>query len=671
MEREEILFWKIFKNKYLFKEIFKKKSFRLGCYSYYECNKVDWMIDNGYFNLLYYKIDKNDKNLIIDEKTIFKYFQNDNSIFSKLFKNYPNLINLVSEMIENNNLQAFKVIVYEYNYIATESNLLFSIRCGSFLISDFIMMIGHVKITNELKDKIWENSIGYRALKCLNLIKTDNELHLKKCKYFIDNYLNDQYKTLPKPISIDLKYVVPDKYEVFGVKSLKIYDCFKNFFNMLIYEKSLEFILNCCSIIASILNLQSEPFNSQHVERKERPLFILTNEEINEMVFTSTQLSTIIGECDSNDDRIKKLFIMVVYFTDDLPLGLNYNFLGLKYFKELECYLRSFNPNHFATYDGKSIYGRIILQTPFKYCKNDRNGESIIEYIKKSLDDINDKSIEITNKFPIDKLFETCFRHNDLKLLELVYDGLSNNNNNNNNFTFPIHTFTRIESIKIFDFIFNKINTEQSKIESFEYIYGNYQLANHFKENYSNYYYQACSEISSSYLPIDYNDSIQFLIENWRDFNFDPIEIRRYLLYHFCIINPTKINELNKIEESNIPYNIFSECSQSKLIQLNYILNFRYNEFINGTIENISSQELFMVSYLRGQLKEFLENGLINIDKEINEFHPDSVFHSLSIEIYERNDYKTFKFLLSFYSKNSKLVEYFKNLYIFSKFNKN
>lgn len=237
MEREEI-FLKIFKNKYLFNEIFKKRSFRLGCYSYYECNKVDWMIDNGYLNLLYYKIDRDDKNLIIDEKTIFKKFQNDNnSIFSKLFKNYPNLINLVSEMIENNNLQAFKVIVYEYNYIPTESNLLFSIRGGSFLISDFIMIESkdHVKITNELKDKIWENSIGYQAIKCLNLIKTDhNELHVKKCKYFIDNYLNDQYKTLPKPIGIDLKYVVPDKYEVFGgrdnVKSLKIYDCFKKNF---------------------------------------------------------------------------------------------------------------------------------------------------------------------------------------------------------------------------------------------------------------------------------------------------------------------------------------------------------------------------------------------------------------------------------------------------------
>ncbi|KAM9943708.1 hypothetical protein ACTFIT_008286 [Dictyostelium discoideum] len=530
------------------------------------------MIDNGFLNLLYYKIDRDDKNLIIDEKTIFKKFQNDNnSIFSKLFKNYPNLINLVSEMIENNNLQAFKVIVYEYNYIPTESNLLFSIRCGSFLISDFIMIESkdHVKITNELKDKIWENSIGYQAIKCLNLIKTDhNELHVKKCKYFIENYLNDQYKTLPKPIGIDLKYVVPDKYEVFGgrdnVKSLKIYDCFKKIFNMSIYEKPLGFILNCCSIVSSILNLQSEPFNSQHVERKERPSFILANEEINEMVFTSTQLSTIIGECDSNDDR-------------------------LKYFKELECNSRAFNPIHFANYDGKSIYDYRILQTPFRYCKNDRN--------------------------------ETCFRHNNLKLLELVYNSLSKNNN----FTFSIHTFTRIESIKIFDFIFNKIKTEQKKIESFQYIYRNYQLVNHFKENYSNYYYQAFSGISSNFLPINYNDSIKFLIENWRDFNFDPIEIKRHLLYHFCIINPTKINELNKIEESNIPYS---------------------------------------------QLKEFLENGLINIDEEIDEFHPSTVFHSLSIEIYERNDYKTFKFLLSYYSKNSKLVEYFENLNFFSKFKK-
>ncbi|KAM9986236.1 hypothetical protein ACTFIY_010642 [Dictyostelium cf. discoideum] len=157
---------------------------------------------------------------------------------------------------------------------------------------------------------------------------------------------------------------------------------------MLIHEKQLELILNCCSIISSILNLQSEPFNFQH--EKERPSFILTNEEINEMEFTSTQLSTNIGECDSYDDRIKKLFIMVVYFTGDFPLGLNYNFLGLKYFKELECYSRLFNPIQFSTYNGKSVYDYRIHQNPFLYCKNDRNGEVIIEYIKKSLDVIND-----------------------------------------------------------------------------------------------------------------------------------------------------------------------------------------------------------------------------------------------------------------------------------------
>ncbi|KAN0023011.1 hypothetical protein ACTFIU_009094 [Dictyostelium citrinum] len=675
MEREEILFWKVFKNKFLLKEIFKKRTFRLGCYSYYECNNVDWMINNGYLDLLYFKINSDDKDLIIEKKTIFKYFKSTSTttIFSKLFKNYPNLVNFVPEIIENDNLQAFQVIVDEHNYIPTESNLLQSIKCGSFLISNFIISKGYVgEITNELKDRIWENSIGYQALvlEKSSYSKIDNELHYRKCKYFIDSFIgNDQYKTLPKPIEIDLKYVAPDKHKVFGggitnIKStLKKYDNFKYLFKMFIYEKSLEFILNCCSIISTILKLQSDQQQQQQQEQ-ERPSFILTNEEINEMKFTSKELSTNIGESDSNDDRIKKLFIMVLYFTNDFPLGENYNFLGMKYFKELDSYSKLFNPIEFGTYDGESIFKRAI-QYPFKYCKNDRNGESIIEYIKKAVDDINDSSIDNNKKFSINKLFETCFIHDDLNLFELVYNNLTNNNNNN--VSFSIDTFTKIKSIKMFDFIFNKIKTDERKIESFKYLTKNYQLANHFKENYSNYYYQALGTFSKQSLSMNYEESSRFMIENWEDFNIDPIENWRHLLFHFCVKNPTKIQELNKIDEITIPYYMFSTGNESILKQLNYMLTFRYNEFINSTIKNVSSQDMFMVSYLRGQLKEFLENGLININDEIDRFHPTSVLHSLSIEISQRNDYKTLEFLLSYYSNNSKLVTYFKSSRILSK----
>ncbi|KAN0023216.1 hypothetical protein ACTFIU_011383 [Dictyostelium citrinum] len=667
MEREEILFWKVFKNKFLLKEIFKKRTFRLGCYSYYECNNVDWMINNGYLNLLYYKINSDDKDLIIEGKTIFEFFKSTSiTIFSKLFKNYPNLVNFVPEIIESDNLQAFQVIVDEHNYIPAESNLLQSIKCGSFLISNFIISRGYVgEITNQLKDKIWENSIGYQALvlEKSSFSKIDNELHYRKCKYFIDSFIdNDQYKTLPKPIEIDFDYHSLDLLDVFGgdmdniESTLKKYDNFKHLFKMFIYEKSLEFILNCCSIISTILKLQSD----QQQQQQERPSFILTNEEINEMKFTSKELSTNIGESNSNDDRIKKLFIMVLYFTNDFELSENYNFLGMKYFKELDRYLNLFNPIEFGTYDGESIFQREI-QYPFKYCKNDRNGESIIEYIKKAVDDINDSSIDNNKKFSINKLFETCFIHDDLNLFELVYNNLTNNNN----VSFSIDTFTKIKSIKMFDFIFNKIKTDECKIESFKYLTENYQLANHFKENYSNYYYQALGTFSKQSLFMNYQESSGFMIENWEDFNIDPIANWRYFLFHFCVKNPTKIQELNKIDEITIPCYMFPTDHESRLKQLNYMLTFRYNEFINGAIENVSSQDMLMVSYLRGQLKEFLENGLIN-DK-MYKFDPDLLFHFLSIEIYQRNDYKTLELLLSYYSNNSEFVTYFKSSSILSK----
>ncbi|KAN0031102.1 hypothetical protein ACTA71_004074 [Dictyostelium dimigraforme] len=666
MEREEILFWKVFKNKYLLKEIFKKRTFRLGCYSYDECNNADWMVKNGYLNLLVEKINNNNLDLIIEKETIFKHFKNNNQsqIFSKLFKNYPELVECVLEIIKDDNLNAFELMVNEYNYIPTESNLLESIRIGSFSISNFIKSNGFFEITNELKDQIWEKSIGYQPLIIDNhYSKVDNELHYRKRKYFIDSFIdNDQYTTLPTPIEIDLRHVVRDKHGVFkflNTNNIKIYNNFKFLFKMTIHEKPLEFILKCCSIIFTILKLQRKPLFPI-----ERPSFILTIEELNEMKFTKDQLSTKIGQCDSYDDRIKKLFIMVLYFTNDFPMAENYTFLGMKYFKRLECEAALFEPIEFGVYYGKSLYECRIIN-PFRFCKNDKNNQTILDFITKSIADIKDPEFLGTHRISINKLLNACFIFNDLKLLELVYFNLSEGGDD---FTFSLETFKLIKSTEIFDFIFNKIKSEECKVESFKYISENYQLAYHFKENYSDYYYRSLDTFPKISNLIHYRESNRFYYENWQDFNIDPISIWDLLLYHFCVINPSKIQELNKIGEITKPFCIHHAISNSRLIQVNYILTYRKNE-LKDLINNIKIDDLYMVSYLRGELKEYLENGLIKIERENPKYIP-TILYELTKEIGQRNDHKTLEFLLSFYSNNSLVFNHLKNKNFLSRVNK-
>lgn len=122
-EKVEKLFWRVFKDKYLFREIFSKISncrpsneiYGISIFKYKDIIHFSWMIEFGYFELLKYKIKRNELILFSDHRSngeivmkreenfkikyfkfLFKFFngsskENHNEIilfYQQLFKNY-------------------------------------------------------------------------------------------------------------------------------------------------------------------------------------------------------------------------------------------------------------------------------------------------------------------------------------------------------------------------------------------------------------------------------------------------------------------------------------------------------------------------------------------------------------------------------------------------------
>ncbi|KAN0026286.1 hypothetical protein ACTFIV_007270 [Dictyostelium citrinum] len=161
IEKQEELFWKVFKNKILFKEIFKF----LNCkyHSYDDLIYIDWMLDNGYLNLLKDKIKRNQpiilffnnyniqckwySNIFVkikQQKEFLKIIstpptttpqpspppttivnENNKEFFESLFKNYSkyfvSLRRVLKELIVLGIFQGFQILI-DNSYCSFESN---------------------------------------------------------------------------------------------------------------------------------------------------------------------------------------------------------------------------------------------------------------------------------------------------------------------------------------------------------------------------------------------------------------------------------------------------------------------------------------------------------------------------------------------------------------------
>ncbi|KAN0018220.1 hypothetical protein ACTFIU_010834 [Dictyostelium citrinum] len=706
----ERLFWKVFRNKLLFKQIFKPSTFKLGIYSYYECNRYDWMVNNGYLELLKDKVFRNDKNLKINIKNMFTIFKKDNqSFFSILFKNYPSLIfekavessslslspqsipqqqlsnKCIELIIENNNLSAFQVITDKnaiYKYQPTFSNLIESIKYGSFDISTYILnnYFKPNQFNKSQTDQIWLIAIGYNYSNCENLVYyADIEFYIKKCNYFFANILNNEslIKTIPEPPKIENNPLCP--IDVFNNinESLQSKEVnqklkkLKNLYRGCIYGLTVDLIVDICLNILNILKYQN---SSIEFSNQLLPSFIILENELINMKFKycldcinkSSPLSQKIkiGEFDSSNEDIKRLLIMVLYFTRD---RINHDFILAKYYNNNKS--GSLSPIDFAIYDEKKLYIP-VSHSPFKYCKNDNNGEKVKNYIKHSIQCINDQLIQANCKYTKNQLLEICFKFDDLSMVEMVYEEFQNDH------YFPsLNTFEYIKSIKVFDYVFKKllddhdhINSESNRyLDILEYIICNrFDLANHFKSNYSTYYYLSIPRVSNSFFKRNHNE-MEFVYNNFYDFKkeqFDPNQNLNQLLFHYLNNNRKEIHKLSMIPRNENIYNFYQFGNPVVLFhQLNHLLVYKIDEF-KECIQVVPINKKFYFYYLRGELQEMLLNGTLSIGQIIEPFNYSSIFLMLLLEIEDRNDLETKNFLLDFYSNNKNAFDYLhKNLF--------
>ncbi|KAM9965580.1 hypothetical protein ACTFIW_005398 [Dictyostelium discoideum] len=748
------LFWKVFKNKILFKQIFKASSFKLGIYSYYECNKYEWIVRNGYLELLKDKVFRNDKNLIIDKNYMFTVFKTDNqSFFSILFKNYSHLVfekveksssnlvestinsygsldisgylsndnlksneknrfqldqiqiskNTIELIIKNNNLSAFQVITNEnIKYEPTFSDLVGSINYGSFDISKYILNNYSNEFNKFQTDQIWEISIGYKYLKNdLNLVTSkDIELYIKKCNFFFSNILNNGSSiklTIPEPPKIEYERIYPiELYK--NIKNLpksknnkfvrakflnkilypidnnpdnypqskeinKNLKKLRDIYRGIIYELSVDLIINICLNILNILKYQNLSFEFSN---EFLPSFIIKENELNNMKlkYSFSNSSISCTDFDSNNQDIKRLLIMVVYFTRDIN---NYDFILMKYFNN-ETNNENLLPIDFAIYNEKRL---TIPVSPFKYCKiddNDNNGEKIKNYIKKSIQSINDQSINQNKKYSKNQLLEICFKFDDLSLIEMVYNEFQND------FNFPsLETFENIKSIKVFDYVFNKLlnnnnNNNNDYLDILQYIICNkFDLASYFKLNYSTYYYLSIERFSILFFKKKLHyESMEFVYNNFFDFSndqFDQFQNLHQLVHHYLNYNKKEIHRLSNLLKNESSFNLLKYGNPAVLFyQLNYLYDYNFDKF-NQCFQFVPINKKFYFYYLKGELKEMLLNGNLTIETYIEPFNYSTIFLILIIEIKDRNDLETKNFLLNFYSNNQSVFDYLcKNL---------
>ncbi|KAM9966424.1 hypothetical protein ACTFIR_006636 [Dictyostelium discoideum] len=214
----ELLFWKVFRNGYLFSEIFEKiHSTEWIIYEkfqqYHFLNRIkfkyilslDLMIEKKLFQLLKCKLIANEQiEINIHSLTSFlsiknNYFETSNTSFKELFqllllKNKSNELlssSVVKLSVKANNIEALGILVNQpYNYQIPESSLLL-VECNS---STFSFILSSYQKQNQIVSDDFKNNFLKEL--ALNGDTIDDSEYLKKLSILLDNF--PDFYNLPK-----------------------------------------------------------------------------------------------------------------------------------------------------------------------------------------------------------------------------------------------------------------------------------------------------------------------------------------------------------------------------------------------------------------------------------------------------------------------------------------
>ncbi|KAM9976017.1 hypothetical protein ACTFIR_009858 [Dictyostelium discoideum] len=188
--RGEILFWKLFRNKVIYKTIFSFMDNRFSI-NYDSMSSITNLIDNNKINILKEKVYRNCRYLYSNyyelEPAIFFV-----KLFSKIkdddYKFYRNLLNgdncyynlystISTALILSKNLKIFKLYINEFNYEPTETDLFYSIIIGSNEFIKYLLVLNSPKSSIlqlfflKYKNLIFKISRSYYPIEKIKIFK--------------------------------------------------------------------------------------------------------------------------------------------------------------------------------------------------------------------------------------------------------------------------------------------------------------------------------------------------------------------------------------------------------------------------------------------------------------------------------------------------------------------
>ncbi|KAN0008627.1 hypothetical protein ACTFIU_009352 [Dictyostelium citrinum] len=691
----EILFWKVFKNIFLFNFILKviKSNQTLRKYSYNEINRVEWMIENGYFELLKEKIKRCDSlvfncrfkhptimkgsmmatmNRVLTEKrfdfkySIFNFYKDDFQLFSMLFKNYNLYFQLPSSCknierisVELDNIAALKVLVENYSFTPEISSFFKSYEIGSTSVSQYLyqslFLKSNKKLTKDQIDQLW-------CLTFSNIFTKPSTTSTPSSKFIsIANQINE--KEIANDIMIKkLLFIVNEiklKPTIFNLKPLE------SFFNFKIYKESLSKLLFCCKIVSILSNFQSlhQLFNQQLLKEKTFIQDIKIKTSIKALEKTLIMASalnlsnnTVLTTKSLNNKQSleKPIQLISLILFDELN--------KMKFTKKelsTSVYTLIDNLNHISSSSTviitieniKKLYEMFIKFTTFG--KN--NLLDNFTFIRIKFYNESFSKLESFNSFTNQSIIG-FFKNDKVEIIEKLCK--------ENKLLINLDTspYYYMKSIEMFDTIYN-YDKEKNRLILLSILF-NYKIVNHFKNSYSKHYQIliASADISPKHLKQFSFQSFNFIFENWLDFTNRFKEKIVYLIMLNISSNKIPLTdyinfiEFLKIENEllnrniNIPFyhplknsnTSFKdiELDYTTFEQVSYLIDQHYyqNEKNKSIIESHHNAPIFCIYYLRGELNKII------FQKEQSGSY-DLIL--LVKEIVKKSDIKSFQFISS------------------------
>ncbi|KAM9970788.1 hypothetical protein ACTFIR_002652 [Dictyostelium discoideum] len=489
VDKNEILFWKVFRNKYLKKFILDRLFTGKHALRFYDVFNIKLMIDDGQVELLKDKV-KNNQYLIGFDETLFSFIKDDKEFYLNFFKNYPELYSPPNQLESKINkiliydcIGALKLLIEEYNYKPTPSLILKSLNLLSY--KSFKYMMYHLNANNNnSNNKLQQQQQQQQQKEEITIpFKVEEfweiKFKLPQCFYKFSIFMIDKYKVKPC-------YVITNniKKQYFGI-------CPLGSSRMLVKD-----LKNACILIIQLGFTKSSSnliFENQN-EIKEISIKILTKFERNQLLFDfiynqiNNKSQKEVKECSGNEKINFILKLLDFYYQYSSLEGIS-AFYGLLLLKDNKIQQEDFNQLLFKnektdlifslrfgnfdlfkiSYSTFEKYREEITQNwrfliLFQFEKNKANQISFIDKVCNfSIYSQNEKFIDFGfNNF----LFGQVLLFDDLELVQLVYNkfGKPKFKDEVNYQTYePWSIFYYIKSKKVLEFIVNDCLKEKTK----------------------------------------------------------------------------------------------------------------------------------------------------------------------------------------------------------------